>query len=503
MTAIERRVCLFCVVVVAALVTLPRPGFGADLTDGLLAYYRLDGNAEDSSGNGYHGVVSGGLTWVPGLRGQGARFEGAMDEHIRIDVLPQLERSLTISAFISPDELLFGDRNPLVTSGFDDDDDEPYGLWVGDSRMTLSLRGVGGSRIDCREPIRLRDGVYFHIASVYDFDARRIRMYVDGRFIGECDFASEIEPQTEPVYFGSSFPGNDHYLKGTLDEVAIWNRALSDQEVEQIAEILPGGVSDCAEELRVWEKLLPPNPTEGQAFGTPELHGDWLFLSAPFQSGPGSYSGTVYVYGRQGYTWEERGILPYPPGLDDIAWFGDDFASSEDTLIVTAPRTDAGALRSGTVFVYREIDGNWQYESQVQPEGVRPVDETFGNSAALMGDVLAVGTLLDTAYVFRWDGADWVQERQFIGGERFGRSVALADENTLIVGADADDEAEVNGGAVHVLQFDGMGWVEEQKLFVSDIANNHRLGHSVAVSGDWLVASAPFADIDGDTTGAV
>ncbi len=48
----------------------------ADITTDLMGYWKLDGNANDSSGNGYHGQEYGSPSYVPGIIGQAMDFDG-------------------------------------------------------------------------------------------------------------------------------------------------------------------------------------------------------------------------------------------------------------------------------------------------------------------------------------------------------------------------------------------------------------------------------------------
>jgi len=74
----------------------------ADLTDGLVAHYTFDGDTQDSSGNSNHGIEYGGVSYVDGVIGKAAKFDG-LDDYVEIgysdtmDVWPDF----TISAWIS------------------------------------------------------------------------------------------------------------------------------------------------------------------------------------------------------------------------------------------------------------------------------------------------------------------------------------------------------------------------------------------------------------------
>ena len=64
----------------------------ADITEGLIGYWPLDGNAKDESGNNYHGELDGKVKWeANGRVNGGARFDGK-GSHIKVaqkDLMPK------------------------------------------------------------------------------------------------------------------------------------------------------------------------------------------------------------------------------------------------------------------------------------------------------------------------------------------------------------------------------------------------------------------------------
>ncbi len=76
-------------------------------------------------------------------------------------------------------------------------------------------------------------------------------------------------------------------------------------------------------------------------------------------------------------------------------------------------------------------------------------------------------------------------------GDRLGASVAV-EGDTAVVGAPEDEQ---NAGAVYVFTRLGDGWSETAKLTAADGATGDRLGVSVAIDGDTIVAGAPSDDV--------
>ncbi len=107
-----------------------------------------------------------------------------------------------------------------------------------------------------------------------------------------------------------------------------------------------------------------------------------------------------------------------------------------------------------------------------------------------------------SAYVFRYDGSGWVQEAKLTASDAaandyFGWSVIISGD-TAVVGAPWDDDAGTSSGSAYVFRYDGTEWVEEAKLTASDAAALDVFGYGVAISGDTAVVGA-FGDDDAFT----
>ena len=121
----------------------------------------------------------------------------------------------------------------------------------------------------------------------------------------------------------------------------------------------------------------------------------------------------------------------------------------------------------------------WQESAKLLPDDRADLD-LMGSSIALSGNVAVAGAYRDddngldsgSAYVFRIDGENWSQEQKLlpeVGAEndRFGNSVAVS-EGVIVVGALFDDELGDNSGSAYVFRFNGTDWVQETKLLPND-----------------------------------
>lgn len=142
--------------------------------------------------------------------------------------------------------------------------------------------------------------------------------------------------------------------------------------------------------------------------------------------------------------------------------------------------------------------------------------DQFGNAIAMRNGLAVVGSWYDTegsnyyagsAYIFRWDGANWVQEAKLQPADlkyydQFGQVVAT-DGTKVVVGCPGQDGAGTDRGAAYVYALSGGTWVEEGKLLPSDPWDYDYFGQSVAISGTAVVVGAPREESTGTDKGAV
>ena len=189
--------------------------------------------------------------------------------------------------------------------------------------------------------------------------------------------------------------------------------------------------------------------------------------------------------------------------------FGYSVSVSGDTAVVGAYGDECAAgFRCGSAYVFRFDGTDWVEEQKLTASDAGAGDH-FGISVAVNGDTTVVGAPRNdcatgvwcgSAYVFRFDGISWVEEQKLTASDAglrnfFGVSVSV-NADTAVVGAFRGNCAAAGGtcGSAYAFRFDGTSWVEEQKLTASDAASNDGFGWSVSVSGDTAVVVASAAE---------
>jgi len=218
-------------------------------TASLVAYYSFDGNAQDASGNNRHGTAVGAPLFVSGAAGQAMEFDG-VDDYVNVDGYKGInadhsdpnnpfQQPFTISNWVK------------TTSETGDTEMVTWGLQGAGTRLTWRIH-EGRLRTEhnagnLRGNTYVNDGEWHHIALVVTEGANlrpeTTHLYVDGfedTYFSGGDTAFNLTADSD-VRIGMSGPheaaaaANVRYFLGALDEVRIYDRALSAAEIAGLA----------------------------------------------------------------------------------------------------------------------------------------------------------------------------------------------------------------------------------------------------------------------------
>ncbi|MFH1270291.1 MAG: FG-GAP repeat protein [Nanoarchaeota archaeon] len=290
----------------------------------------------------------------------------------------------------------------------------------------------------------------------------------------------------------------------SLDEVKEW--VCQDGHAVALSFDCDFGCFDGACAPPPWiqeQKLVASDASGGDTLGSSAaIDGNVAILGATGNDDLGAASGSAYIYRFDGNNWIEEQKLLASDGADADK-FGYSVSVSGDVAVVGSPYDDDLGSDSGSVYVYR-FDGNEWVEEQklVAPDGA--ATDRFGRSVSISNNAIVVGAVADdwapcgsncgSAYVFRFNNLSWVEEQKLTASDGaptdyFGGAVSISD-NIAVISAYADDDLGSTSGSAYVFLFNGVDWVEKQKLTASDGAQGDQFGYSVDVSGDVTVIGA-------------
>jgi hypothetical protein len=268
----------------------------------------------------------------------------------------------------------------------------------------------------------------------------------------------------------------------------------------------PGAVYVYRDSASGWvldQKLTPADPRDVYRFGASvSVWGDWAAVGTAGFVGVGS-SDAAFLFQWDGTRWVEREKLTATDAGSDAA-FGTCVELHDDLLLVGAPRAEVDSVSKGAVYVFRFDGVAWNREAKLTA-GDASYGDRFGAAVAGRGDwVIAGAPNEDTrgedagaAYVFRRDGASWIEHQKIFGSEvgandGFGGTQEIAFDGTrLLIGAPRQYlHASGVPGAAYVFEYDGSQWTETGRLTSASPEPGDRFGDSVALSGDLVLVAA-------------
>ena len=204
---------------------------------GLIGWWPFDGNASDHSGNENHGVVSGAILTndQQGERRRAYELDG-VDDFISVpwsESLAELEQknAFTVSAWVKN----YGDA-PIGVFGMQHPSDDCGGWEIRTASNYLDIWFTCGSMVPCYPALPSLE--WHHIAVTYASNGSTgtWRFYLNGVQVCSSSGFSGAVPTTQggTLYVGASPLGDDEFGYGALDEIGVWNRALTDEEIRDL-----------------------------------------------------------------------------------------------------------------------------------------------------------------------------------------------------------------------------------------------------------------------------
>ena len=223
--------------------------FAAVITDGLIAYYPFNGNADDQSGNGLHGTVHGATLTTDRFGNSASAYSfNGIDDYIGVDYANALQLPvITVSAWIYPanDYLAETVAASIVTRGEDFTTDlaafslaviPPTSPWGNGLSAYYENNSDTEQFFDTNFYPEM--GKWTHIVASRDAD-ELLSIYSNGSLISQ--WASTDDPAVNcfqdlliGAYWYVPTPATaviTNFFNGAIDDIMIFNRALSPEEV--------------------------------------------------------------------------------------------------------------------------------------------------------------------------------------------------------------------------------------------------------------------------------
>ena len=198
-------------------------------TNGLVGYWGFDGNAQDYSGNGNHGTVNGATLTADrsGNIGKAFDFDGVNDNIVVANSSSFQTNIWTISSWFKTGFLGYN----RITSK--DAQSNPYNdmsLIILNGQLYISSSANG--QLNNPQPLCTQfvaDNLWHHVVAIRANSTFQI--FIDGFLCTNVKDNMGNLINNNPLYIGSPRPYPSQYFNGKLDDIGIWNRALTQQEI--------------------------------------------------------------------------------------------------------------------------------------------------------------------------------------------------------------------------------------------------------------------------------
>nr|WP_319392768.1 LamG-like jellyroll fold domain-containing protein [uncultured Desulfobacter sp.] len=235
----------------------------AGINDGLVVYYPFNGNANDESGNGNHGTVCGASLTLDrfSIPNNAFSFDGINDyiEIIDNDRLRLSNTDFTISVWLYETERNSSYNDALlVKRGYGQEN----GWFVGLHGMSASVAGTVhyqvSSGVDPNvhsiSQVSLND--WHHVVATYDIATQKVKLYIDSELDRtQANIPSPNANTDTNLTIGSNSSIGAYFFHGSIDDIRIYNRSLSEEEILELYNEPAGPIADAGDDQIICSEL--------------------------------------------------------------------------------------------------------------------------------------------------------------------------------------------------------------------------------------------------------
>lgn len=205
--------------------------------DDSVAHYPFDGDATDTSGNGFHGTATA-LTFAAGRIGaQAGQFDGISSY---VSIPRSVTDDFTVSMWVKTTDtsgaasgqwwsgkaLVDGD----VSGGGAD-----WGTSIVNGKFALGVGSPTGD-VTVASTVNVNDGNWHHVAATRSNSSGAMQVYVDGMLQGSGSGPTGSRTSPPALRIGALASGAGNFLSGTIDDVRLYGRILTSAEITALAE---------------------------------------------------------------------------------------------------------------------------------------------------------------------------------------------------------------------------------------------------------------------------
>ncbi len=199
--------------------------------DGLISWWRGEGNALDSAGTN-HGTASNGVVYVEGKVGRAFAFDG-INDFVHVPDAPNLRpTSITLEAWAK----FNGTQGPVFGRSWGSGIHNSYVIWQLSGNINGTIGDTNQAADILSTPFAPLAGQWYHVAFTFDDATKQQALYLNGALVASGQSFRSVGYDNHPVVIGGDIDNGtvSFLLNGGVDEAAIYNRALTAGEIAAI-----------------------------------------------------------------------------------------------------------------------------------------------------------------------------------------------------------------------------------------------------------------------------
>jgi hypothetical protein len=296
----------------------PAPA-SSPVTTGLTAYLKFDDTYADASGNGVTASAVGAPVFDAGYLGRGIHIktkkDGSVNDYVTLGYPASLKFGATSDFSVSfwVKILVQADDHPFISNkDWGSSDNQGWGVFSqsgGNYRVNISGPNRGADKFSKTSGATVGGGAW-HLLTVTVQRGGSVKSFVDGNLIDSNPITTQGSIDTDDAgkFINLGQDGNGTYtdgggseLEAIFDEVALWNRALS---ADEVGAIYLGGVA--GKDLTAVATVVS-GPTVNPAPSIPGLTGG-AFTDVQTDTGAKTISAKLPTSGAQGFLTITPGV---------------------------------------------------------------------------------------------------------------------------------------------------------------------------------------------------
>lgn len=198
------------------------------MTTNGLAYFKFDGSYADSSGKGLIATPSGSVAFTSGRLGQAAGFDG---NPARITV-PNFNSPNTITITFWAKSSNYENKIPVSINS---DSDAALSIFFNSGRINWNIYDGATNYFNISgTPASYPNSEWHHFAVVAQ-NPNLAKLYIDGVYAGSAITYRNPTTTNADLVIGDIYGSSGYYFNGPIDELMIFNTALSDAQIAYFA----------------------------------------------------------------------------------------------------------------------------------------------------------------------------------------------------------------------------------------------------------------------------